>query len=100
MIIVKTEAINGFHPYEFQSGRTECWQHGYIEVPKDIEGALITSKGYCDLVIEDGTLINVVHRPDYEPTTPRVLLTREDEIEAFLIEQVYKLTLLELGVNE
>lgn len=35
-----------------------------------------------------------------EPEAESVVLTREDEIDAMLVEQAYRLTLLELGVNK
>ena len=34
-----------------------------------------------------------------EPKTESILLTREDEIDAIVIDQEYRLILLELGVN-
>ena len=99
MVIVKIDGENYFHPFEFQSHRDECWLQGYIEVPNKFEKVLIESKGFCDLVIEDGVLINITPRPDCKPDTDIIILTREDEIEALLVEQEYRLTLLELGVN-
>ena len=100
MIIVKINGENNFHPFEFQSHRDECWLQGYIEVPKKLEKALVDSNGFCDLVIEGKTLTNIIPRPDCKPAEVPVVLTREDEIEALLVEQEYKLTLLELGVCE
>ena len=100
MIIVKIDSENNFHPFEFQSHRGECWLQGYIEVPKRLEKVLVESSGFCDLVIEGETLINIIPRPDYKPAEAPTVLTREDEIEALLVEQEYKLTLLELGVCE
>ena len=100
MLITKIKDIDGFHPSEFQNDRAVCWLDGYIEVPTNLENTFIISKGYCDLVIEGGVLTNVVPRPDYEPIIEPTALTREDEIDAMLIDQECRLTLLELGVNE
>ena len=100
MVIVKIDGENNFHPFEFQSHRDKCWLQGYIEVPNKFERVLIESNGFCDLVIEDGVLTNIIPRPDCKPDTPLNSLTREDEIEALLVEQDYRLTLIELGVNE
>lgn len=66
MLIVKIKDDNGFHPSEFQNDRNECWMEGYIEVPKDLESALVSSKGFCDLVIKEGVLTDVVPRMDRE----------------------------------
>ena len=82
MLIVKIKADKGFHPSEFQSGRTRCWLDGYVEVPKNLERMFMGSKGYCDLVIEDGALINIIPRPDYEPKAP------QEDFEVSPIEQL------------
>ena len=100
MLIAKIKDDNGFHSSEFQEGRNICWVDGYIEVPKHLENTFILSKGFCDLIIKDGVLTDIVPRPDYEPEIEPNVLTREDEIEALLIDQEYRLTLLELGVSE
>ena len=100
MLIVKIDSKNNFHSFEFQSHRNECWLRGYIEVPKNLESLVVDSKGYCDLIIEGGVLTNVIPRSDCKPNAPTASLTREDEIETMLIEQEYRLTLIELGVSE
>lgn len=101
MLIVQIDAKNNFHSFESQSNRAECWMEGYIEVPKELEIKLITSKGYCDLIIEEGVLKNILPRPEYIPIDEEKGETTElDDINAILIDQEYKLTLLELGVTE
>ena len=77
MLIVKVEDNMGFHASEFQSGRTKCWQRGYVEVPKNLESTFMASKGYCDLVIEGGVLTNIIPRPNCEPGTEENTSTRE-----------------------
>lgn len=100
MIIVKVDSENNFHPFESQTGRDECWIDGYIQVPKTLERALENSGGFCDLFIENGALVDIIPRLDCKLDIPPAPLTREDEIDALLIEQEYRLTLLELGVSE
>lgn len=99
MLIVKINAEGDLHPFEFQNHREKCWLQGYIEVPRNLEGALVNSNGFCDLVIEDGALVDIIPRPDCNLNTELATLTREDEIDAILIDQEYRLTLIELGVN-
>lgn len=68
MYIVKIEAdARGFHLFQSQSHREECWLDGYIEVPQELESVVIECKGYCDLVIENDILKNVIARPDLIP---------------------------------
>ena len=100
MLIVKINNENNFHPFESQTYRDKCWLNGYMEVPKNLEKALVDSNGYCDLIIEDGVLTDIIPRPDCKPIMPPTPLTREEEIEALLVDQEYRLTLLELGVSE
>ena len=52
-------------------------------------------KNYCKLNKYTYSLIESA-----EPEMDFVVLTREDEIDAMLVEQEYRLTLLELGVSE
>jgi hypothetical protein len=69
MMIIKIEATEtGLHHYETQSHRMECWIDGYIVVPEQFESAVIDCNGYCDLVIKNNILENVVPRPDLIPT--------------------------------
>ncbi len=68
MMIIKIEATEaGLHYYETQSHRTECWLEGYVEVPEGIENDVKKCGGYCDLVVENGTLKRLVARPDLIP---------------------------------
>lgn len=101
MLIVKIDAVDNLHYFEFQSGRNECWLDGYVEVPKSLEHNLITSQGYCDLVIEDGLLKNIIPRLEYMPVEieSNEVITL-NEINAMLVDQEYRLTMLEAGVNK
>lgn len=74
MLIVKIEAINNQHYFECQSNRDRCWLDGYIEVPKPLEIKLISSKGYCDLVIENGELRDVISREELIPNDETEIL--------------------------
>lgn len=67
MTIIKIEGINGLHPIESQSHRTNCWVDGYIAVPAPLEAAVCESQGYCDLTIEDGVLVGITPLPIPEP---------------------------------
>ena len=61
MYIIKIEATdNGLHHIESQSHREECWLDGYIEVPTKLESKVMGSKGYCNLVIENNVLVDII----------------------------------------
>lgn len=59
--------INRSHEVQSQSGRTECWEEGYIAVPAHLVDAAWDCMGHCDLVIEDGVLVGITpYGPDIE----------------------------------
>lgn len=71
MTIVKIDPLeSGQHPWESQSGRASCWLDGWIAVPEALESKAWETLGWCDLVIQDGVLVDIVPttRPEPEPT--------------------------------
>lgn len=69
MTIIEISAReDGFHDLQSQSGRTSCWEDGYIEVPAHLESSAWDSMGYCDLTIEDGILTGIT--PTERPPAP------------------------------
>lgn len=61
MLIIQIEAKeDGLHPFQSQSHRKECWLDGYIAVPKELKSKVIAGAGYCDLVIEDEILVDII----------------------------------------
>lgn len=68
MLIIKIEAQNsGQHLFQSQSHRDVCWLEGYIAVPPEMEAAVMSCRGYCDLTIEHDVLTAVTPRPDLIP---------------------------------
>ena len=68
MMIIKIEANkNGQHLFQTQSHRRECWLDDYIAVPENLESAVMSCKGYCDLTIKNNRLIEIQPRPDLIP---------------------------------
>ena len=100
MVIVEIEAKNGIHSIESQPHRNNCWRDGYIEVPKKLEVILVASKGYCDLVIENGILKNIIPRFDDIPEEFNNSRTAQDDTDAMLIDLACRVALLESGVGE
>lgn len=61
MLIVKTEANDqGQHLLEEQSHRESVWLDGYIAVPELLRDRMMACRGYCDLVIKDGELVDLM----------------------------------------
>lgn len=59
MTIIKIEGNNGYHTIESQSHREENWMGDeWISVPEGLVDKL--NRGYCNLVIEDDILVDVV----------------------------------------
>ena len=88
MLIVKIEANEGFHSSEFQNGRTKCWLDGYVEVPESLKTAFMASRGFCDLVIEDGILTNIIPNPDYKPDEESSVPAQEEKFGVSYMEQL------------
>ena len=74
----------------------------YAIVPDDMVEAIFETRGFCDIELNaDGTeVVAFIAReiPTIEPPKPEP--TAEDDTDAMLIDHEYRLTLLELGVNE
>lgn len=68
MTIIKIDTNNGHHPIEFQSHRNDCWLDGYIIVPSNLENKAWESRGWCDLDIIDGVLVDII--PTEQPPEP------------------------------
>lgn len=102
MLIIKISGNeNHFHPIEFQSHRNSCWVEGYIGVPPALVDKVSATEGYCDLVIENGTLKDVVPKTELKPKTDeKQTNSPQDDTDTMLVDHEYRLTLLELGVNE
>lgn len=59
MTIIKIESNNGYHTIESQSHREENWMGDeWISVPEELVDKL--NRGYCNLVIKDDILVDVV----------------------------------------
>lgn len=68
MMIICIEATEtGLHYFETQSHRTKCWLEGYIAVPQELESIVVECGGYCDLVIRNNIVKEVIARPDLIP---------------------------------
>lgn len=86
-IIEINARADGGHALQSQSGRRECWLDGYIAVPAHLEAAVWACCGYCDLDIQDGTLVGitakevpVVPEPDPEPTADERVSALEEAL--------------------
>ena len=70
MTIIKiSKNDTGIHEVQSQFGRTECWLDGWIAVPETLEFKAWETLGWCDLVIQDGVLVDIIPttRPEPEP---------------------------------
>jgi len=98
MTIIQRSPMEGtdYHPLQSQSHRQECWLEGFVAVPEHLVDTAFACKGYCDLEIEDGVLVNLTPKelPRPEPVEP----TAEEDRDSLLIDVLYRVTLLELGV--
>ena len=89
MTIIEISAReDGFHNLQSQSGRTSCWEEGYIEVPAHLESQAWDSMGYCDLQITDGVLTGITPTerpaPDLEPLKEQRIQKSKDDLAAYL----------------
>lgn len=74
MTIIKVQPVFGtqLHLVQTQSHREECWEEGYIEVPENLERKVMDCYGFCDLVIANGALVDVVPSEIPAPPAPKL----------------------------
>ena len=81
LTIIQIAALEtGQHPIQSQSGRTECWEDGWIAVPPELEQAVWDCLGYCELEITDGVLTGVM--PAEVPPPPAEEPSQEERLAA------------------
>lgn len=74
---------DGGHNLESQSHRTSNWMgEGWVEVPPQLEQAAWSCCGYCDLVIQEGKLVDLV--PGEIPPAPPAPVTDTEVLNALL----------------
>lgn len=97
MYIIQREDLEGssYHPVQYQSHRKECWEESYIAVPKNLEERVVKSGGYCHLLIQEDTLLDI---EEWKPPELLPPATAIEGLEELLLEQEYRLILLEWGV--
>lgn len=98
MTIIQIEPIEGtqFHPLQSQSHREICWEHGFIAVPERLLERAYAAQGHCELKIEDGVLTDLV--PLAIPKQSRKEPSEAEDRDSMLVDLLYRITLLELGV--
>ena len=88
MTIIKILADeNNQHSLESQSHRTECWLDGYIAVPQELEKKAWNSLGFCDLVIEDGVLTDILPKEipvDLDSTKEQKITQSKTDLQIYL----------------
>lgn len=81
MTIISIEKLqSGHHGLESQSNRAKCWLDGYITVPPELEQKAWDCMGYCDLVIVDGVLTDIM--PSEMPELPKPQPTELQKLRA------------------
>ena len=98
MLIIEINALeNGAH--RNQTGDNIPVPNGWAEVSSEI--VIPDTFPFVDLVFDEGTrkivelIPGVVPEPEQAPEP-----TREEDMDAFMVDHEYRLTLLELGVTE
>lgn len=88
LTIVQLErGANKAHGMQSQSGRTACWLEGWIILPEHLKEAFQACGGWCELVVEDGTVTGVV--PDEEnPSALYAAIREKEEEQARLKEEL------------
>ena len=71
---------DGGHGLQSQSHRTECWLEGWVAVPEELAEKVWSCGGYCEPVLEEGRLVDVVpgQRPEEAAPEP----TAEERLRA------------------
>ena len=90
MTIIKIQNNeNNQHLLESQSHRTECWLDGYIAVPLELEQKAWNCLGYCDIVIEDGVLMDILPKEipvDLDSLKEQKITKSKTDLQTYLAE--------------
>lgn len=78
-----------------------------IQLPDELLNDYLETKGFCDFEIQDNIIIKIIVNQnaldDYNNSHPEVEIeiepTAEQDINAMLVDQEYRITLLELGMK-
>lgn len=95
-----------FSDYQFHDIQTcSGWEENpygeeYAVVPSDMVESILETQGFCDIVLNDeGTEVVSFTAREIPEIKEEKVTTTEDDLMAMLVDQEYRLTLLELGVN-
>lgn len=78
---------------------------GSIQLPDELLNEYLETKGFCDFEIQDNIITKIIVNQndldDYNNNHPEVKpeLSVEQDINAMLVDQEYRITLLELGMK-
>ena len=102
VISIETYGDYAVHDIQTNSAWTENPYNDYAVVPDDMVEDIMNTRGFCDIVLNDegSEVISFIAREIPEPKPIESEPTAEDDIDAMLVDHEYRLTLLELGVNE
>lgn len=95
-MIIKVEPNpNGSHAN--QSTTPHIIPDGWVELPRHLEAAFVSSGTFCDLLFDGGVLVDIIPlpSPELEPMPP--VINPQDDTDAMLVDHELRLTLLELG---
>ena len=102
-VIGKTSDEDGWHDLQTNSAwESNPYGDDYAVVPEHMIESILKTKGFCDIVLNnDGTeVVSFTQREIPIFPEPKAEPNAEDDINAMMIDHEYRLTLLELGVNE
>lgn len=99
MTIIQMAPLEGtqLHPLQSQSHRETCWEEGFLAVPEHLVERAYACHGYCELLLKDGVLKDLV--PLALPETGKREASAEEDRDTMLVDLTYRVTLLELGVG-
>lgn len=104
VISIATYGEYEIHDIQTNSGWSKNpYVEEYAVVPDDMVQDILETRGFCDIVLNDDNTevvsftareIPVIEAPTNTEPTP------QDDTDAMMIDHEYRITLLELGVNE
>ena len=80
---------------------------GCVALPDELLGAYLACMGFCTVTVDEENVVTAVtadeaalaaYKAEHPDTAPEP--TEEDDNAAMLVDHEYRLTLLELGLNE
>jgi hypothetical protein len=103
--IIKIESNQNGSRTPVQSWIAETAPDGFAIFPEDMVTTFNNANGFVNITVENGVVVSITENKEAKTAweaipKPVPVPTAEEDMTAMLVDQEYRLTLIELGVNQ